>query len=193
MVTNRPRMGSASGRRYRYHGGSWALSAFGGRVMVADSTTLRPSGSSERGGQIQVDPVDRAVVDPLEPGVQAGAELYDGPTGMLGQEVPDPDVEDRGADDPDQSPRSPAVLARIERDRVHYLRGLRVAQDGPLLARFPRPPGERDEERLLNRPEPYLLASAIMDRLSARRSSAYYVQILRRQIERRQAGLSGLN
>ena len=41
--------GSASGRRYRYRAGSWRRTAAGGRVSVTDSTTRRPSRSSERG------------------------------------------------------------------------------------------------------------------------------------------------
>ena len=185
--------GSASKaqKRYRYHGGSWAPLSWpsrrpgngGGldRTLKAIQKRL-PANAGGRSRSIQW----TVPLSTRSNRCSGRAELYEEPPGD------DPARKSRTQTSKTavrMTPTSPPVprpyLPVSNGTEVHDLRGLRVAQDGPLLARFPRPPGERDEERLLNRPEPYLLASAIMDRLSARRSSAYYVQIRAWEIERR--------
>jgi hypothetical protein len=95
--------------------------------------------------KIQVEPVHLAVVDPLEPGVQAGAELHHRRRGMRGQELADPEVDDRGPQDGDEPARSPAVLGRVVVDRPEQFRGLGVAQHRVFALRLPGPGGERDE------------------------------------------------
>ena len=109
-----------------------------------------PAAELDRVGQVQVDPVHRAIVHPLETGVEAGADLHDRPGRMPGQERPHPGVEDRGAQDGDRPAGAPAVPGSVVVDRGRQLHGLRVAQHGPLPAGGPRPRGQGDEERLLD-------------------------------------------
>src|ERR1700677_1364213 len=47
-------------------------------------------------GQIEVEPADLAVVDPLEAGVETGADLDDGTGGMSADEPAYPGVKHRG-------------------------------------------------------------------------------------------------
>ena len=76
---------------------------------------------------------------------------------MRGQELADPEVDDRGAQDGDEAARAPAVLGRVVVDRLEQLHGFGVAQHRVFPLRLGGPGGERDEQRLLDGPEPDLV------------------------------------
>ena len=99
--------------------------------------------------KVEIDPEDLAVVDPLEPRVQAGSELHDSPTGIAPQEVAYEPVElaqpnhylhqiTAGESDP-----SPVV---VDLGNHHCGQGIRHERLAFALFHSPRP--QRDEQRL---------------------------------------------
>jgi hypothetical protein len=93
----------------------------------------------------------RPVVDAVEPGVQAGAELDDGAVGVPAQEVADELVEDRGAQDRDPAAPAAAVRGGVEVDRGEDLGGLGIADQGVFAGGLARAVGQGDEQGLLDR------------------------------------------
>ena len=107
-------------------------------------------------GQVQVDPVHPAVVHPLEAAVQPGADLHYRARRVPGQEVADPGVHQRGPQHGHRPARAPAVLG-IDLHRARDLHRFRVPQQGMAPLGRPGPGQQRDEQRLLHRPQPGLL------------------------------------
>ena len=92
--------------------------------------------------------------DPLIPGIKPGPELHDGPAGWPVRKSLTQQIENHGAQDSDrQPPQSRPYFLRVEVDGCHDLGRLRVAQHRPPPARLPGPGRQRDEQRLLDRPE----------------------------------------
>ena len=91
-----------------------------------------------------------AVVDPLEPGVQAGAELHHRRRGVGGQELADPEVNDRGPQDCDEPARAATVLGGVVVYRPNHLGGLGIAEHRVFLLGLTGAGGQRDEQGLLH-------------------------------------------
>ena len=98
-----------------------------------------------------------AVVDPLEPGVQARTDLHDRRGGMRGQKPAYPEIDDRGAQHGSPPARAPAVLGGVVVDRLQHFHGLGIGQDRVLSPGLAGPGRERDEQGLLNGTEPDLV------------------------------------
>jgi len=111
-----------------------------------------PAAQFDRVRQVQVDPVHRPVVRPLEARVEPGAEFDHRPARVLGQELANPPVQDHRADH-HHEPHRGAEGGQVKVDRVGQLHGLGIFQHRPLAFRFPGPRHQREEQRLLHLPE----------------------------------------
>src|SRR5215469_9582904 len=115
-----------------------------------------PAPQLDRVRQVQVDPVHLTVIDPVKPAIEPGADLHHCPARMLREEVTDPAVEDRGAQEGDATAPAAPVLLGVEVHRCEDLGRLRVPEHRPPSARLPRPGSQRNEQRLLDRAEFHL-------------------------------------
>ena len=101
-------------------------------------------------GQVEVEPVDRAVVEPLEAGVEARADLHDRARRVPLQELPYPQVEEQCAQvRPEQALRA-VEAGEVVVQGVDHLHGPRIPEHAARFARLNRTGVEGDEQRLLD-------------------------------------------
>jgi hypothetical protein len=109
-----------------------------------------PAAQLDRVGQVKFDPPRAAVVGPLEPGVQPGAQLDDRASRMRGEELADPPVEYQRAEHGHEPAPAAAVERLVPLDGLDDFDGLGITQRWPFPLALPRPPRQRDEQRLLD-------------------------------------------
>jgi hypothetical protein len=103
--------------------------------------------------QVEVDPVESAVVDAFEAGVEAGADLHNGSVGHPVEEAFDPMIEDEGAQVGAGQASDLTEPAEVVVERLHHLDGAPVAKHAVGLVGFDRPRVQRDQQGLLDDPE----------------------------------------
>jgi hypothetical protein len=97
--------------------------------------------------------VHGAVVEALEAGVEAGADLDHGACGMVAEKIPDPQVEEGG---PQSGRRDPPPLVEpleVPIDGIDHLDGLAIIENGTLPARVDGAGVERNQQGFLYRAE----------------------------------------